>query len=122
MSGANPNGLCRPSTHIIYVFFRYEDTLVIQDFGNLFTRLPLKRTFHQVYEGMGFPWASRWGREVKALTLCPCPQALLLRSGDKVRLDPPCTNTTAPSTYLNNPYVRKALHIPEKLPRWDMCK
>lgn len=56
MSGANPNGLYRPSTHIIYVFFRYEDTLVIQDFGNLFTRLPLKRTFHQVCEGMGFPW------------------------------------------------------------------
>lgn len=44
-----------------------------------------------------------------------------MRSGDKVRLDPPCTNTTAPSNYLNNPYVRKALHIPESLPRWDMC-
>lgn len=50
------------------------------------------------------------------------PQALMLRSGDKVHLDPPCTNTTAPSTYLNNPYVRKALHIPESLPHWDMCK
>lgn len=37
-------------------------------------------------------------------------------------MDPPCTNTTAASTYLNNPYVRKALHIPEQLPHWDMCK
>lgn len=53
--------------------------------------------------------------------LGPCPQALL-RSGDRLRMDPPCTNTTAASTYLNNPYVRKALHIPEQLPRWDMCK
>lgn len=39
-----------------------------------------------------------------------------------MRLDPPCTNTTAASTYLNNPLVRKALHIPEQLPRWDVCK
>ncbi|KAF6087729.1 cathepsin A [Phyllostomus discolor] len=36
-------------------------------------------------------------------------------------MDPPCTNTTAASTYLNNPLVRKALHIPEQLPSWDMC-
>lgn len=65
-----------------------------QDLGSLFTRLPLKRTWHQV----------------------------LLRSGTTVRMDPPCTNTTAASTYLNNPFVRKALHIPEQLPHWDMCK
>ena len=47
---------------------------------------------------------------------------MLLRSGEKVRLDPPCTNATAPSNYLNDPQVRKALHIPEQLPRWDLCK
>ena len=47
---------------------------------------------------------------------------MLLRSGEKVHLDPPCTNTTAASNYLNDPQVRKALHIPEQLPRWDMCK
>ena len=49
------------------------------------------------------------------------PQALLHYAG-KVRLDPPCTNTTAASTYLNYPLVRKALHIPKQLPRWDVCK
>lgn len=53
--------------------------------------------------------------------LCP-PSQMLLRSGEKVHLDPPCTNTTAASNYLNDPQVRKALHIPEQLPRWDMCK
>nr|XP_006971037.2 lysosomal protective protein [Peromyscus maniculatus bairdii] len=93
-SGLNIYNLYAPCAGGVPGSDRYGDTLVIQDFGNLFTRLPLKKTFHQ---------------------------ALLLRSGNKVRLDPPCTNTTAPSTYLNNPYVRKALHIPEKLPRWDMC-
>ncbi|CAH6776790.1 lysosomal protective protein [Phodopus roborovskii] len=93
-SGLNIYNLYAPCAGGVPGTDRYEDTLVIHDFGNIFTRLPLKRTFHK---------------------------ALLLRSGDKVRMDPPCTNTTAPSTYLNNPYVRKALHIPEKLPRWDMC-
>lgn len=66
---------------------------MVQDLGNIFTRLPLKRVWHQ----------------------------MLLRSGEKVRLDPPCTNATAPSNYLNDPQVRKALHIPEQLPRWDLC-
>lgn len=93
-SGLNIYNLYAPCAGGVPGSDRSGDTLVVQDFGNIFTRLPIKRTRHQG----------------------------LLRSGDKVRLDPPCTNTTAPSTYLNNPYVRKALHIPEKLPRWDMCK
>ncbi|XP_021494136.1 lysosomal protective protein [Meriones unguiculatus] len=92
-SGLNIYNLYAPCAGGVPGSDRSGDTLVVQDFGNIFTRLPIKRTRHQG----------------------------LLRSGDKVRLDPPCTNTTAPSTYLNNPYVRKALHIPEKLPRWDMC-
>ncbi|XP_006881646.1 PREDICTED: lysosomal protective protein isoform X2 [Elephantulus edwardii] len=70
-----------------------ENTVIVQDLGNIFTRLPFRRTWHQA----------------------------LLRSGDKVRLDPPCTNTTAVSNYLNDPYVRKALHVPQQLPKWDMC-
>ncbi|XP_007533123.1 lysosomal protective protein [Erinaceus europaeus] len=93
-SGLNIYNLYAPCAGGVPGYLRYEkDTIVVQDMGNLFTSLPLKRTLHQV----------------------------LLRSGENVRLDPPCTNTTAPSTYLNNPYVRKALHIPEQLPRWDMC-
>lgn len=48
--------------HPSYCFFvclsisdRYEDTLVVQDFGNIFTRLPLKRRFSEVYKGMAIP-------------------------------------------------------------------
>uniref|UniRef100_A0A2K6R704 Carboxypeptidase n=1 Tax=Rhinopithecus roxellana TaxID=61622 RepID=A0A2K6R704_RHIRO len=93
-SGLNIYNLYAPCAGGVPSHFRYEkDTVVVQDLGNIFTRLPLKRTWHQA----------------------------LLRSGDKVRMDTPCTNTTATSTYLNNPYVRKALHIPEQLPQWDMC-
>uniref|UniRef100_A0A6I8PEB5 Carboxypeptidase n=1 Tax=Ornithorhynchus anatinus TaxID=9258 RepID=A0A6I8PEB5_ORNAN len=71
-----------------------KDVMVTHDLGNVFTRVPLKRALRQ---------------------------ALLLRSGDSVRLDPPCTNTTAPFTYLNDPYVRKALHVPAEVPRWVTC-
>lgn len=68
---------------------RYEkDTVVLHDLGNIFTRLPFKRVWHQA----------------------------LLRSDDRLRMDPPCTNTTAASTYLNNPYVRKALTSPSSCP------
>uniref|UniRef100_A0A674B8G1 Carboxypeptidase n=2 Tax=Salmo trutta TaxID=8032 RepID=A0A674B8G1_SALTR len=38
-----------------------------------------------------------------------------------VRLDPPCTNSTPSTLYLNNPYVKTALHIsPSALP-WVIC-
>ncbi|XP_070574652.1 lysosomal protective protein-like [Ptychodera flava] len=34
---------------------------------------------------------------------------------------PPCLNASAATSYLNIPDVRKALHIPENLPSWEMC-
>lgn len=40
----------------------------------------------------------------------------------KVRMDPPCTNSTAPSMYLNSPEVRKALHISPEAPEWQVCR
>ncbi|XP_078092172.1 LOW QUALITY PROTEIN: lysosomal protective protein [Mustelus asterias] len=43
------------------------------------------------------------------------------QSHRNVRLDPPCTNTTACSNYLNDPRVRKALHIPAFVQKWEMC-
>ncbi|XP_040104811.1 lysosomal protective protein isoform X2 [Oryx dammah] len=93
-SGLNIYNLYAPCAGGVPSHVRHEkDTVVVQDLGNIFTRLPLKRAWHQ----------------------------MLLRSGEKVHLDPPCTNTTAASNYLNDPHVRKALHIPEQLPRWDMC-
>uniref|UniRef100_A0A803TQ13 Carboxypeptidase n=1 Tax=Anolis carolinensis TaxID=28377 RepID=A0A803TQ13_ANOCA len=51
------------------------------------------------------------------------PQNLLtLQAGKpRVRLDPPCTNTSAPSSYMNDPQVRKALHIVDDAPEWEMC-
>ncbi|XP_069946695.1 lysosomal protective protein isoform X2 [Cherax quadricarinatus] len=36
-------------------------------------------------------------------------------------LDPPCTNGTDLLMYLNNPIVRKALHIPENVQKFELC-
>ncbi|XP_038658278.1 lysosomal protective protein-like [Scyliorhinus canicula] len=43
------------------------------------------------------------------------------QSHRNVRLNPPCTNTTASGNYLNDPGVRKALHIPVFVKKWEMC-
>ncbi|KAK8740869.1 hypothetical protein OTU49_002739, partial [Cherax quadricarinatus] len=37
-------------------------------------------------------------------------------------LDPPCTNGTDLLMYLNNPIVRKALHIPENVQKFELCR
>lgn len=57
--------------------FRYEkDTVTVHDLGNIFTRLPIKRMWHQVHGA----WAScqrggvGQGREAKTLTLCLLPR------------------------------------------------
>ncbi|XP_029468786.1 lysosomal protective protein-like [Rhinatrema bivittatum] len=33
----------------------------------------------------------------------------------------PCINATASRIFLNNPEVRKALHIPAEVPEWELC-
>uniref|UniRef100_UPI00358F43DC lysosomal protective protein-like isoform X1 n=2 Tax=Myxine glutinosa TaxID=7769 RepID=UPI00358F43DC len=38
-----------------------------------------------------------------------------------VAMDPPCTNTSNLQKYLNNAYVRKAIHVPLELPSWTVC-
>lgn len=38
-----------------------------------------------------------------------------------LRLDPPCTNSTPSTLYLNNAYVKKALHISEQALDWVIC-
>uniref|UniRef100_A0A8C4FEQ1 Carboxypeptidase n=1 Tax=Dicentrarchus labrax TaxID=13489 RepID=A0A8C4FEQ1_DICLA len=53
----------------------------------------------------------------------PCPGGVrgLASLHLSVRLDPPCTNSTPSSLYLNNPYVRAALHISPKALDWVIC-
>ncbi|XP_047439631.1 lysosomal protective protein [Mugil cephalus] len=73
-----------------------EGQLVIRDLGNWFLNHPQTRIWNQRFLSL----ASQHG---------------------KARLDPPCTNSTPSSLYLNNPYVKKALHISPKALDWSIC-
>ena len=42
-------------------------------------------------------------------------------SKENVTLVPPCINADGATTYLNTAAVRKALHIPDDLPKWTIC-
>ncbi|CAH1270156.1 CTSA [Branchiostoma lanceolatum] len=39
----------------------------------------------------------------------------------KLRAQIPCVNTSAITAYLNNPYVRQSLHIPDNITSWEVC-
>ncbi|KAM9859633.1 lysosomal protective protein isoform 2-T2 [Aulostomus maculatus] len=70
--------------------------LVVRDLGNNFIN-------HQ--------WTRLWKEKLKGL-------ASVQKS---VHLDPPCTNSTPTSLYLNNVYVKAALHISPEALDWAIC-
>ena len=43
------------------------------------------------------------------------------RQTPQTRGDPPCVDSHTTRTFLNNPEVRKALHIPEHVSDWEVC-
>ncbi|XP_075133523.1 lysosomal protective protein-like [Leptodactylus fuscus] len=43
------------------------------------------------------------------------------RLNKTISMSVPCVNDTDVTTYLNNPEVRSALHIPNDLPPWEIC-
>ena len=47
--------------------------------------------------------------------------SMLKRHGN-VKVIIPCVNTTALTTYMNDVRVRRALHIPDDLPVWEVCR
>nr|XP_056700336.1 lysosomal protective protein [Euleptes europaea] len=96
-SGLNIYNLYAPCAGGVPGSYRYHDgKLLTHDLGNNFIRQSVRVSWRQ--------------------------NLLSLPVGKKgVRLDPPCTNTTAPSNYMNDPQVRKALHIVDDAPEWEMC-
>ncbi|KAM7091030.1 lysosomal protective protein isoform 1-T1 [Ciconia maguari] len=96
-SGLNIYNLYAPCDGGVPGSVRYEgDYLITHDLGNSFIRMPMR-----------FSWRQN---------LLRMPVAR-----NKVRMDPPCTNSTAPRVYLNSPEVRKALHISPDAPEWQVC-
>uniref|UniRef100_A0A671V3J4 Carboxypeptidase n=1 Tax=Sparus aurata TaxID=8175 RepID=A0A671V3J4_SPAAU len=93
-SGLNMYNLYAPCPGGVLSTLIERGELVIRDLGNSFIN-------HQ--------WTQLWNQV--------CLASLHL----SVRLDPPCTNSTPSSLYLNNPYVRAALHISPKALDWVIC-
>lgn len=59
-------------------------------------------------------YSGRNGKPIDPLTYMTNPQ---LRDGEV----PPCADVLGLFTYLRDPAFRKALHIPENLPKWEIC-
>ncbi|XP_062853569.1 lysosomal protective protein [Trichomycterus rosablanca] len=70
--------------------------LVIRDFGNNF---------------INHRWSHSWNQKLRGISLAV----------KSVKLDPPCVNSTPSATYLNDPYVKTALHISPKALDWEIC-
>ncbi|CAL9706573.1 unnamed protein product [Knipowitschia caucasica] len=81
-----------------------ENHLVFRDLGNVFNQLPQSRLLRE-----------------KLLALVSVQSPHGSRSGLGLRLDPPCTNSTPSTLYLNNAFVRKALHIRDEALDWTIC-
>uniref|UniRef100_A0A8D2KYT3 Carboxypeptidase n=1 Tax=Varanus komodoensis TaxID=61221 RepID=A0A8D2KYT3_VARKO len=73
--------------------------------------------------GLGTPFArGLGGTKAVATTAClPRTCTCCQLPGSVCGWTPPCTNTTAPSTFMNDAQVRKALHIVDGAPEWQMC-
>ncbi|XP_037108453.1 lysosomal protective protein isoform X1 [Syngnathus acus] len=70
--------------------------LVVRDLGNVFIHLE---------------WTQMWKKKLRGLA-----------SGKtRVHLEPHCTNSTPATRFLNDPHVRRALHISPNAPDWTIC-
>uniref|UniRef100_A0A2P2I6N2 Carboxypeptidase n=1 Tax=Hirondellea gigas TaxID=1518452 RepID=A0A2P2I6N2_9CRUS len=49
------------------------------------------------------------------------PQKISINMDSSTEDDVPCMSMHGPTIFLNDPVVRKALHIPEEAPRWNAC-
>ncbi|XP_053145457.1 lysosomal protective protein-like isoform X2 [Hemicordylus capensis] len=97
-SGLNIYNLYAPCDGGMPGAYRYQNgVLVTYDQGNNFIRQPRLNSW----------------RKQKLLRL--------LAAENRVWLEIPCFNTTAPTTFLNDRRVRQALHIAEDAPEWRVC-
>ncbi|XP_023652393.1 lysosomal protective protein isoform X2 [Paramormyrops kingsleyae] len=96
-SGLNMYNLYAPCAGGVHHRVSYNGNhLVIHDLGNSFTQ---------------HLWSSLWSRKYKDIAT----------KHKSVRLDPPCTNSTASTMFLNNAYVKSALHISASSLQWQIC-
>ena len=49
-------------------------------------------------------------------------QQLMSYGINNLKIVPPCTDAKGIESYLNRPDVRQAIHIPDKVPEWEICR
>lgn len=91
-----------PGTHSPHCTCRYEqDTVMVQDLGNIFTRLPLKRVWHQVCKGRASSQQGRGGTAGQGSQdpdlLCPPPRCCCVL-GRRCAWTPPAPMPQPPPT------------------------
>nr|XP_057911054.1 lysosomal protective protein isoform X1 [Doryrhamphus excisus] len=96
-SGLNMYNLYAPCPGGAPKRFNFErGQLVIRDLGHFFIH-------HE--------WTQLWKQKLRGLASLQI----------SLRLEPPCTNSTPATRFLNDPYVRGALHISPKAADWTIC-
>ncbi|XP_061688892.1 lysosomal protective protein isoform X2 [Syngnathoides biaculeatus] len=96
--GGAPRGFSRSArpARVLRVCSVERGQLVVRDMGNFF--------IHHEETKM-------WQQKLRGLASRETP----------VRLEPPCTNSTAAARFLNDPHVRGALHVDDRAPDWTIC-
>uniref|UniRef100_A0AAR2K216 Carboxypeptidase n=1 Tax=Pygocentrus nattereri TaxID=42514 RepID=A0AAR2K216_PYGNA len=71
--------------------------------------------------GVGTRVVSTNEDEIAPLNIRRNNNKLFMLRETSMKMDPPCTNSTPSSLYLNNPYVKSALHISPDALDWAIC-
>ncbi|XP_063045400.1 cathepsin A-like [Engraulis encrasicolus] len=91
--------------NIVYSSGLNEYALYLDCAGGARSQSRYQRTMTHLYKNYRKQWAANH----------------VLTSSPTLGEIPPCINSTAQKNWLNRADVRKALHIPDTLPAWDLC-
>jgi len=90
------------------------------DIYNLFAKcaggvgMRLEENGHMHYTNPGWLFANTENVKLERKILMNHPM-------NKTHMQLPCVDVTPITTFMNNMALRKALHIPEGLPKWELC-
>ncbi|KAJ3594059.1 hypothetical protein NHX12_006391 [Muraenolepis orangiensis] len=102
------NTMVNIAFQIVYEIGLNEYALYLDCAGGIQFHKGFERSMHNLFRNYRESW--------KNLKVTPAARVTLTVGGV-----PPCINSTAQTSWLNRGDVRKALHIPDVLPPWDLC-
>ncbi|XP_062328123.1 cathepsin A-like [Osmerus eperlanus] len=100
---------------IIYQSGLNEYALYLDCAGGVKSHKGYERSMHHLFRNYRKDWETY--QLLKFTSPVSAPASPIISLGEV----PPCINSTAQMNWLNRGDVRKALHIPDTLPPWDIC-